>query len=103
MNLVHMSNLQNNYLNDDDNLSSILAALNTPFIAEWGAIGGRKQQIIYLKNSNNNNRKPQSYKVRENLIVRDKNANKYENPYKVPYPITNVWKNGTIVIHWGAV
>ena len=43
-----------------------------------------------------------SYKVREKVIEHEKNANKYEEPYKGLYPITHVWKNRTASIRRGA-
>ena len=42
-------------------------------------------------------------KVREKVLVRDKTVNKYEEPYKGPYPITKVCTNGNFTIHWGTV
>ena len=33
----------------------------------------------------------------------NKEANKYEEPYLVPYPITQVWTNGNFTIFRGAV
>ena len=29
--------------------------------------------------------------------------NKYEDPYKVPHPITKVGTNGTFIITWGSM
>ena len=43
-------------------------------------------KIIRMKN----NRKPHNYRVREKVLVCDKKVNKYEEPYKGPYPITKV-------------
>ena len=33
----------------------------------------------------------------------NKKLNKYEDPYKGPYPIIKVWKNGTVTMRQGAV
>ena len=36
-------------------------------------------------------------------MVHDKKLNKCEESYKVPYPITKVWKNETVTIRLGDV
>ena len=57
------------------------------------------------KNNKNRNKnsKPHIYKAREKVLVRDKKENKYEKPYKGPYQITKVQKNGTVTLLWGAL
>ena len=35
--------------------------------------------------------------------MHNKKANKYEEKYVGPYPITQVWENGNFTIHWGTV
>ena len=35
--------------------------------------------------------------------MRNKNANKYEDPYIGSYPTTQVWTNGNVTIRWGSV
>ena len=78
--------------------------LNTPFIAHWGAIMLRKQKIIDKNNQiENKNRKPHTYKIRDKVLVGNKNSNKYEEPNVGPYPITPVWTNGNVTIHQGAI
>ena len=78
--------------------------LNTPFIADWEAIR-LCEQIIIDKNKQlkNKTRKPHTYIIQEKLLVRNKNSNKYEEPYVGPYPITQVWTNGNVTIRRGAV
>ena len=43
--------------------------------------------------------KPNSYILREKVLVHDKEGKKYEDLYKDPYPITKVWTNRTDAIH----
>ena len=50
----------------------------------------------------NKNRKPQIYRIRDKVLVRYKEENNYEDPYVGPYPITQVWTNGNVKIHWEA-
>ena len=78
--------------------------LNTSFIADWEAIRLRKQKIIDNKNQiENKNRKLHIYRIRDNVLVRNKNENNHEEPYIGPYPITRVWTNGNVTMRWGAV
>ena len=35
--------------------------------------------------------------------MRNEKSNKYEELYIGPYPITQVWKNGNVTLHWGDV
>ena len=78
--------------------------LNIRFIEIWGAIRRRKQQLIEKNNQlENKNFQLHTYRVQEKLLVRDKTVNKYEEPYKGPYPITKVCTNGNFTIHWGTV
>ena len=130
-NLVRTFDLQNNYLDKEDPWAGILAAtafavrstyhttlqatpgqlvfgrdmiLNTPFIADWEAIRRRKQELIDKNNKNENAKRiPYTYRVRQQVLVRNKRANKYETPYIGPYPITKVWTNGNVTIRKGPV
>ena len=78
--------------------------LNALFIAFWGDIRLRKQNIIEKNNQlGNNNRKLHTYRIHDRVLVNNKEANKYEDPYICPYTITQVWTNGNIVIRQGAV
>ena len=90
-----MYDLQNNYLDEDDPWSGILAAtafvvqsiyhttlqatpvrlvfgrdmiLNTPFLADWEAIRLRKKKIIDKNNQiENKNRRPHIYRIRDKV------------------------------------
>ena len=78
--------------------------LNIPFIAIWGAIRRHKQQQIEKNNQlENKNFQLHTYRVREKVLVRNKTANKYEEPYKGPYPINKVCTNVNFTIHRGTV
>ena len=126
MNLVCTYDLQNNYLDEDNPWSEILAAtdfavqityhttlqaapghlsfvrymiLNTPFIAEWEAIKTSKQKIIDKNNQlENKKRKPHIYRIQDKLLVRNKKTNKYKETYIGPYTITQVWTNVNVTI-----
>ena len=78
--------------------------LNAPLITYSEAIRRRKQQLID-KNNQNENKKFQTsylYNTWESTSAQKK-PNKYEEPYKGPYPITNVWTNGTVSIRRSAL
>ena len=78
--------------------------LNIPFIAIWGAIRRRKQQLIKKNNQiENKNCQLHTCRVRKKVLVHDKTVNKYEEPYKGTYTITNVCTNGNFTIHGGTV
>ena len=51
----------------------------------------------------NKNLKPNTYIIRDKVLVRNKKTNKYEEPYVGPYPITQVWTNGKFSMRRGAV
>ena len=130
-NLVRTFELQNNYLDEDDPWSGILAAtdfavrstyhttlqampghmvfgcdmiLNTPFRENWGAIRLRKNKIIDKINQlENKDCKPHIYIIRNKLLVQNKNSKKYEEPYVGPYSMTEVWTNGNVTTCRGTV
>ena len=78
--------------------------INTPFIADWEAIKQRKQQIIDKNNKmENSKRKEHIYRVWDQVLFKNKWAQKYKRPYKGPYTITKVWENGTVTLRMGAV
>ena len=65
--------------------------INTPFIAYWGTIRRLKSKIIDKNNQlENKNCKPHTFRIRDKVLVRNKKANNYEEPYIGPYPITQV-------------
>ena len=51
----------------------------------------------------NKNRKPHIYRILDNVLVRNKKANRHEETYAGPYMITQVLTNGNVTILWGAV
>ena len=130
MNLVLTYDPQNNFLDEDDPWSGILAdtdfsvrstydttlqatpdqlvlgrdmILNTPIMAKWGSIRLRKQKIIDQNNQlENKNRKPHTYIIQDKLLVHKKKPDRYEEPYADPYLITQLWNNGNVTIRQGA-
>ena len=78
--------------------------LNTPFMNDWEYNRRCKQLLIDKNNQNQHtNRKPHNYRVHDKVPVRNKKSNKYEEPYKLPYPITKVCTNVNVTIRRGAV
>ena len=78
--------------------------LNTPSVAEWGAIRQRKKQLIDKNNQvEKKYRKPHTYRIQDKVLVRNKKGKKYEETYVGPYPITQVYTNGNISIRQNAV
>ena len=79
--------------------------LNTAFIAEWEYIRLRNIYIYIYNNSQleNKNCKLHIFIILEKVYVRNKKANKYEEPHLGPYPITQVWTYGNVTIGRGAV
>ena len=61
-------------------------------------LGDFKIPIRKNSQNKNKNRKRNSYRIHEKVLVRDKKANKYEDTYKAPYHIADVWKNVTAII-----
>ena len=51
----------------------------------------------------NKNCKPHIYIIQNRALLRNKKSNEYEEPYVVPYPIAQVWTNGNLAIHRGAM
>ena len=39
----------------------------------------------------------------DKVLMRNRNANKYDEPYPGPYLITQLWTNGNVTIRQGAV
>ena len=75
--------------------------LNNHFIYDLEYIRRHEQVLIEKKPKTRiKNFKLQNYRVDKKLQVRDKKANKYEDPYKGPYSITNIWINLTVAILW---
>ena len=64
--------------------------LNNPFIEYLEYIRRLNQQLIDKNNQIKKNRKPHTYRVCEKVLLSEKKSNTYEDPYKVPYPITKL-------------
>jgi len=131
-NLIRALEVQNNpYLDENDPWGGILAAaafamrstyhttlqatpgqlvfgrdmvLNIQHEADWTAIKARKQELIRKNNRiENSKRIPHQYKVGDQVMLENHQANKYEDPYKGPYRIQQVNTNGTVRLQMGAV
>ena len=78
--------------------------LNTQNLADWTAIKAHKQQLIH-KNIiiENSKHTLHQYKVGDMVMLENHRANKYEQPYKGPYLVTQVNTNGTVHLKIGAV
>ena len=130
-NLIRSFKLQDNpYLDSDDLWSGILTAalfamcstyhttlhampgqlmfgrdmiLNTQYLADWTAIKAHKQQIHKNNIIENSKHIPHQYKVGDKVMLENHCANKYEQPYKGPYLVTQVNTNGTVHLKIDAV
>jgi hypothetical protein len=75
---------------------------NTAFRANWYRIKNRKQEIIckFNKTENKNwSRIPYEYKVGDQVLVETPGIlRKFSTSCTGSYPVTNVYKNGTIRI-----
>jgi hypothetical protein len=78
---------------------------NIAFRANWDQIQKRKQEIISESNQKDNKEKsqiPYEYKVRDQVLIETPGiCRKLSTPRTGPYPVTNVYKNGTIRIQKG--
>jgi len=81
------------------------AMLNVKFQADWQLIKQLKQPKIHQNNLiENNKRIPHEYKIKDKVLYSIQTKAKYaENPYKEPYEITKVNKNGTVQLRMGAI
>jgi hypothetical protein len=130
-NMLRTFKLETNYLDTDDPWAGILSAtafairntyhttlkatpgqlvfgrdliFNTKFIADWEEIRQRKQRTIQYNNKRENNKRIQhKYKVGDQVLMRNKLARKLELPYKGPFNVTDVFRNGTIRVQIGPV
>jgi hypothetical protein len=73
---------------------------NIAFRANWDRIQKRKQDIINKSNQKENkNQIPYEYKVGDQVFLEISGIlRKLSTPHTGPYPVTNVFKNGTIRI-----
>ena len=78
--------------------------LNMQYLDDWTAIKACKQQLIRKNNIiENSKRIPNQYKVGDMVMLENHHANKYEQPYKGPYLVTQVNTNGTVHLKIRAV
>ena len=78
--------------------------LNMQYLADWTVIKARKQQLICKNNIIENSKCiPHQYKVGDMVMLENHRTNKYEQPYKGPYLVTQVNTNGTVHLKIGAV
>ena len=128
-NLIRTFDMEKNYVDEDDPWKRILAAeafyIHSTFhttkkksprqlvlgrymivpidhIANWRLIYQLKQTLIY-KNTNkqNSTRTNQHFKVDDQVLIRDNQANKYKTPYMGPYTTIQTWNNGIITLRMG--
>jgi hypothetical protein len=75
---------------------------NIAFRANWDQIQKRKQDIINKSNQKENkinSQIPYEYKVGDQVLLETPGIlRKLSTPHTGPYPVTNVYKNGTIRI-----
>ena len=130
-NMLRTFKLEENYLDTDDPWAGILAAtafairntyhttlkatpgqlvfgrdsiFNTKHVADWEAIRQRKQKLIKNNNARENSTRVQhKYRVGDKVLMRNKLARKLELPYKGPFEITDVFRNGTVRVQIGPV
>jgi hypothetical protein len=72
---------------------------------QTGNLSDKVKQTIINKNNKKENAKriPYDYKVGQKVLLKRGNENKYEAPYKGPYPILKLNNNGTVRLKVGAV
>jgi hypothetical protein len=75
---------------------------NIAFKVNWDQIQKRKQEIINMSNQKENKNKsqiPYEYKVGDQVLLETARIPQKSSPPRTgPYPVTNVYKNGTIRI-----
>ncbi|KAL7541220.1 hypothetical protein ACHAWF_006879, partial [Thalassiosira exigua] len=76
-----------------------------PYVADWIAIGRRRQQLVDHNNARENARRiDYDYRVGQKvLIIRDGTLSKSELKYDGPFTVTEVYTNGTVRIRRGTV
>jgi hypothetical protein len=78
---------------------------NIDFRANWDQIQKRKHDIINKSNQKENKEKSEisyEYKIGDQVLLETPGIlRKFSTPCTGPYPVTNVYKNGTIRIQKG--
>ena len=78
--------------------------IHMQYLADWTVIKAHKQQLICKNNIIENSKCIlHQYKVGDKVMLENHRTNKYEQPYKSPYLITQVNTNETVHIMIGAV
>ena len=79
--------------------------LNMSYMANWHNIAQKRQQQINQDNARENSKRIQhDYAVGDNAyIIKDGIYRKLEDPHLGPFPITQIYANGTVRIQRGAV
>ena len=79
--------------------------LNLKFVADWEAIKLRKQRDVDKNNSRENSlRIHHDYQVGDKVLITSNDIHrKLSCPTKGPYPIVQVYSNGTVRVQNGAV
>jgi hypothetical protein len=73
--------------------------LDIPLIADLHAIQHRRQlKINSALQINNKRRIPFDYHVNQSVLIRDPDPRKLDPPYYGPFPITQVFTNGTVTV-----
>ncbi|KAL7523028.1 hypothetical protein ACHAWF_000331 [Thalassiosira exigua] len=78
---------------------------NIQYLADWRAIGQRRQKLVDRNNACKNARRiDYDYKVGTNcLLIRDGVLRKGEDQFESPFTTTEVHTNGTIWIQRGSI
>ena len=76
-----------------------------PYLADWHAIGQRRQQLVDRNNARENARRiDYDYRVGTKcLLIRDGVLRKGEDQFEGPFTITEVHTNGTVRIQRGSI
>jgi hypothetical protein len=78
--------------------------MNTEYIANWHRIRSRKQRIINKSNRRENaSRIRHEYNVGDMVLITNVGKRKLDMPHQGPYPVTQVYTNGTLEVRRGAV
>jgi hypothetical protein len=76
-----------------------------PYLADWKAIGQRRQELVNRDNARENARRIEfDYEAGHKVLIRkDGVLRKAEDRYEGPYVITQVHTNGTVRIQRGSM
>jgi hypothetical protein len=78
--------------------------MNTEYIANWHRIRSRKQRIINKSNRcENASRIRHEYNMGDMVLITNIGKCKLDMPHQGPYPVTQVYTNGTLEVRRGAI